>query len=88
MNHTPLPPFHITKTTRLVVEADHALTLDLKAYGEFYAQAHGAKVDEAELLREMARLYMAVDTDFQAFRHKPRRRRRVKPAQPAPETSA
>jgi len=85
MKHLPLPPFHIKKTTRLTVETDYVLTLDLKAYADFYAQTHSAKVGEAELLREMARHYMAGDADFQAFRQRPRRRRRKQPVQPQPE---
>lgn len=77
MKQTSLPAFHITKTTRIVIEADHQLASDLQAYAEFYARAHDAKVTEAELIREMARQYMANDTSFQAFRSKPRRKRRT-----------
>lgn len=77
MKPTALPPFHITKTTRIVVEADHTLTTDLQAYAAFYAQTHQAKVNEADLLREMARHYMAGDAGFQAFKGKAGRKRRV-----------
>ena len=76
MNQSTLPPFHITKTTKLSVDVDHTLLLDLKTFADFYSDTHGAKVGESELLREMARHYMANDTKFQSFRHKPRRRRR------------
>ena len=76
MKPTALPPFHITKTTRIVVEADHTLTTDLQAYAAFNAQTHQAKVSEADLLREMARHYMAGDAGFQAFKSKAGRKRR------------
>lgn len=88
MNQASLPPFHVTKTTRLTVEADHALTIDLRTYIDYYAQTHGAKVGEAELLREMARQFMAGDAAFQTFRLKPRRRRRTQPTQTQTEASA
>ncbi len=87
MNQSTLPPFHITKTTKLSVDVDHTLSLDLKAFADFYSHTHGAKVGEAELLREMARHYMANDTKFQSFRQKPRRRRRAQPSPPETETS-
>lgn len=73
-----LPPFHIAETTRFAVEADHELTQTLRRYQEFYKQAYGASVTEAELLREMARRFMSSDGEFQAFSNK---RRRAKPNQ-------
>ena len=76
MKQNSLPAFHITKTSRIVVEADHQLATDLQAYAEFYARNHDAKVSEADLIREMARHYMANDSSFQVFRSKPRRKRR------------
>lgn len=76
MKQTSLPAFHITKTTRVVIEVDHQLATDLHAYADFYARAHDAKVAEADLIREMARHYMANDSAFQVFRSKPRRKRR------------
>ena len=76
MKQNSLPAFHITKTTRIVVEADHPLATDLQVYAEFYARNHDAKVTEADLIREMARHYMANDSAFQVFRSKRRRKRR------------
>jgi len=75
-----LPAFHITETTRFSVETDHELTLQLRRYQEFYRQAYGATVTEGDLLREMARRFMAGDVDFQGFGHKRRRSRRKSPA--------
>ena len=75
-----LPAFHITETTRFTVEADHDLTLQLRRYQEFYKQAYGATVTEGDLLREMARRFMASDLDFQGFGQKRGRTRRKSPA--------
>jgi len=74
-----LPPFHITETTRFTVEADHELTLQLRRYQEFYKQAYGAAVTEGDLLREMARRFMASDPDFQGFGQK-RKKTKGKPS--------
>jgi len=71
-----LPAFHITETTRFTVEADHGLTLQLRRYQEFYKQAYDATVTEGDLLREMARRFMASDLDFQGFGQKRRRTQR------------
>lgn len=78
-----LPPFHIAETTRFTVEADHQLTTTLRRYQAFYKQAYGATVTEAELLREMARCFMANDQDFQGAGQKRRRARRTQPASAA-----
>jgi hypothetical protein len=75
-----LPPFHIAETTRFTVEADHELTQTLRRYQAFYKEVYGAAVTEAELLREMARRFMAQDGDFQSFGQKKRRSRRKPPA--------
>ncbi len=64
-----LPPFHISEITRFTVEADHELTQTLRRYQAFYKEVYGAMVTEAELLREMARRFMANDGDFQGFGH-------------------
>ncbi len=79
-----LPAFHITETTRFTVEADHDLTLQLRRYQEFYKQAYGATVTEGDLLREMARRFMASDGDFQGFGQKRRRTRRKPSAASGP----
>jgi hypothetical protein len=81
-NKIALPPFHITETTRFTVEADHELTETLRRYQVFYREAYGANVKEADLLREMARRFMAEDKEFQSVGQK-RRRSTKKPA-PAP----
>ena len=74
-----LPPFHITEVTRFTVEADHELTQNLRRYQAFYKEAYGATVTEAELLREMARCFMANDQDFQGVGQKRRRAKRTQP---------
>jgi len=81
-----LPPFHITETTRFTVEADHELTLQLRRYQEFYKQAYGAAVTEGDLLREMARRFMASDSDFQGFGQKRKKARRKPSAASDPES--
>ena len=67
-----LPAFHITKTTRLTVEADYALAQELEQYHAFYRETHGASANEspglADLVREMARQFMAHDRAFQQFK--------------------
>ena len=80
-----LPPFHITEVTRFTVEADHELTHNLRRYQAFYKEAYGAQVTEAELLREMARRFMANDRDFQGAGKKRRRTRRKPVAAPSQE---
>ena len=70
-----LHPFHIVEVTRFTVEADHELTENLRRYQEFYRLAYGENVKEAELLREMARRFMAQDKKFQGFGGKGRRSR-------------
>ena len=82
-----LPAFHVTETTRFTVETDHELTLQLRRYQEFYKQAYGATVTEGDLLREMARRFMASDLDFQGFGQKRRRTRRKSPAPSNAEAS-
>ncbi len=72
-----LPAFHITKTTRVTVEADYSLTQDLEQYRAFYRQTHHATVTDADLLREMARQFMAADRAFQQFKQ-PSGRTRVR----------
>ena len=79
-----LPAFHITEVTRFTVEADHELTQNLRRYQAFYKEAYGAQVAEADLLREMARRFMASDPDFQGAGQK-RRRRSRKPAVTPPQ---
>ena len=84
MTDIALPPFHVTKTVKHTVEADHRLQQDLERYQAFYQEAYGAKVEAAALIREMARRFMEDDREFQAFRdreagrapRKPRSRRR------------
>lgn len=71
-----LPPFHIAETTRFTVESDHELTQMLRRYQAFYKEVYGATVTEAELLREMARRFMAADSDFQGTGNKRRRTQR------------
>jgi len=80
-----LPPFHITEVTRFTVEADHELTQTLRRYQAFYKEAYGAQVTEAELLREMARRFMANDADFQGAGQKRRRAKHKLPASPCQE---
>jgi len=82
-----LPPFHIAETTRFTVEADHELTQTLRRYQAFYKDAYGATVTEAELLREMARRFMANDAEFQGTGQKRRRTRRKQPVASITEPS-
>lgn len=75
-----LPPFHIAETTRFTVEADHEMTETLRRYQAYYQAAYDAAVTEGELLREMARRFMANDAEFQGFGQKRRRAKRKSPA--------
>ena len=74
-----LPAFHITATKKYKIEADHSMIEDLERYQAFYRDAYGARVEAADLIREMARRFMERDRDFQAFksgrRGRSRRRR-------------
>ncbi|MEM6457860.1 MAG: DUF2274 domain-containing protein [Planctomycetota bacterium] len=90
-----LPAFHITKRTRLAVEADHPLTKDLERYVAFYRQTHHATVTPADLVREMARQFMIADPAFQQFknpssrkRHRPSRAKPTSPPERPPEVSS
>ena len=74
-NNIALPPFHIVETTKFTVEADHELTQTLRRYLACYREAYGGTVTEADLLREMARRFMAEDKDFQRRGQKRRRTR-------------
>jgi len=80
-----LPPFHITEVTRFTVEADHELTQNLRRYQAFYKEAYGATVTEADLLREMARRFMANDPEFQGTGQKRWRAKRKPSAAPSQE---
>jgi len=82
-----LPPFHIAETTRFTIDADHELTQTLRRYQAFYKEVYGATVSEAELLREMARRFMATDVDFQGFGQKRRRAKRKQPPVPVQESA-
>lgn len=70
MSNTALPAIHLRSKARITVEADQPLAWELDQYKAFYAQVHGAPVEEADLLREMARAFMASDREFQRFRRK------------------
>ena len=59
-----LPPFHVTTRKKIQVEANH----ELEQYRTYYRQAYGADVSDADLLREMARRFMADERPFQEFR--------------------
>lgn len=88
MNHKiALPPFHISETTRFTVEADHALTETLRRYQAFYRDAYGANVKEGDLLREMARRFMADDKEFQSYGQKRRRASKKAPSSASAEPS-
>lgn len=73
-----LPPFHIDEITTFKVEADHELTQALRRYRDYYRNAYGGDVTEADLLREMARRFMADDKGFQTYCKKKRRTKRSK----------
>lgn len=74
-----LRPCHITETTRFTVEADYELTEALRRYQAYYRNAYGHAISEADLLRAMARQFMADDRDFQGFGRKQRRPARKRP---------
>ena len=63
-----LPPFHVTTRKKIQVEVNHELEHDLEQYRAYYRHAYGAEVSDADLLREMARRFMADDRPFQEFR--------------------
>jgi hypothetical protein len=63
-----LPPFHVTTRKKIQVDINHELDHDLEQYRAYYRQAYGAEVSDADLLREMARRFMADDRPFQEFR--------------------
>ena len=77
----------IGDVSRFTVEADHELTQTLRRYQSFYKEAYGAAVTEADLLREMARRFMANDGDFQGFGQKRRRTKRKPPVASLAEPS-
>jgi len=62
---------HRKKKSKLTLELDHDLAEQLKAYGAYYKDAHGAEVTPNELLMEVARQFFAGDAEFQRFRSKP-----------------
>ena len=68
MNEIALPAFHVTTTTTCSVKLDYRLAQDLLAYRQYYKQAYGAEVTEADLIREMARRFIGTDREFQAFK--------------------
>ena len=78
-----LPPFHVTTRKKITVEANHELEHDLEQYRAYYRQAYGADVSDADLLREMARRFMADDRPFQEFRRGGRPRARASRRQDA-----
>ena len=84
MSTISLPPFHVTTRKKIQVEINHELEHDLEQYRAYYRQAYGADVSDADLLREMARRFMADDRPFQEFRRGGRPRVRAS----RPSTSA
>jgi hypothetical protein len=68
MSGIALPAFHITTTKKHTIEFPYALQQDLEAYRAFYKQAYGADVGEAELIREIVRVFLAQDEGFRAAR--------------------
>jgi hypothetical protein len=81
-----LPPFHVTTRKRIQVEVHHELEHDLEQYRAYYRQAYGADVSDADLLREMARRFMADDRPFQEFRRGGRAR--VRPSRSSASVTA
>lgn len=76
-----LQPFHHRKKkSKLTLELDHELAEQLKAYGAYYKDAHGAEVTPNELLMEVVRQFFAQDQDFQKSRKSVLREPRVSPA--------
>ena len=71
-----LPPFHVTTRKKIQIEINQELEHDLEQYRSYYRQAYGADVPDADLLREMARRFMADDRPFQEFRRGSRSRSR------------
>lgn len=59
---------HRKKKSKLTLELDHDLAEQLKAYGAYYKDTHGAEVTPNELLMEVARQFFAQDQDFQKSR--------------------
>jgi hypothetical protein len=86
MPEIALPAFHETAPVKLVLEISQDLARDLDRYKSFYRQAYGAEVQEAELVREMARRFMEADREFQAVKvgiaARSRSRRRPASTQP------
>lgn len=80
-----LPAFHVVNTRKLTIEISHELVEDLERYKAYYKQAYGADVSESDLLREMARRFMAGDRDFQiikfGLKSRSRSRQPISPAQ-------
>ena len=68
MPEIALPAFHVTTTRKVTVELNHELATEVERYRQFYKQAYGADVAEADLLREMGRRFMEADREFQAFK--------------------
>ena len=64
-----LPAFHVTTVRKCQVEVPYEMGLDLDRYRAFYRQAYHADVAEAELIREMARRFMASDREFLTFKN-------------------
>jgi hypothetical protein len=69
MNEIALPAFHVTTTRDVSVRVDHRLGQDLRLYRQYYKQAYGAEVTEADLIREMARRFMESDRQFHGFKN-------------------
>ena len=68
MNEIALPAFHVTTTNTCSVKIDYRLGQDLRLYRQYYKQAYGAEVTEADLIREMTRRFMEADREFQSFK--------------------
>ena len=81
-----LPAFHVTTVRKCPVEVPYEMGLDLDRYRAFYMQAYHADVAEAELIREMARRFMASDREFQTFKNAQKiKGKGAEKAAPAPE---
>ncbi len=70
MNEIALPAFHVTTTSTCPVKIDYRLGQDLRLYRQYYKQAYGAEVTEADLIREMTRRFMESDPQFQIFKNR------------------
>jgi hypothetical protein len=68
MSAIALPAFHITTTKKHTIEFPYALQQELEAYRAFYKQTYGADVNEADLIREIVRVFLAQDEGFRAAR--------------------